>query len=691
MTVWPGILTLFPSILAIVLSTAGIILLVSHRPAGPAVLPLYGFLIASTWWGVFLLAEGIFTNIAVKQLMAYLAVPGWFIVGTAFLFFALNFSGLRRGQEKWTAVLLWVEPVIGLVIAMTNSLHGWMWRWADYTGLNSPWLGVAARPLFYLHTLYTAAILLIGSYLLLILTSRMYRMHLRVTFLPIGVISLLISGVLSVIVTWDEGWMGIVVFLMSLAGLSLARSLLDNQDMGVSHMAEVELYERVSDGLVFISPAGLIVQVNPAVERILQEKGANLVGKPIQVILPEVNLGQDSGQAVHDLTITIDGQPHFYNVSLSVIHDSRGRHLGWSATLVDITQARQAERAAAASEERYRALFEQASDAILQADSAGSVVDANHLALELFGLSRDEILGKPVADLHPLGASEDVAPSGAYCVEAVRKDGAPLYLEISSSSLNHNDSLHTIEIVRDATDQVMADKAEQEAQAINAELRKITVEQNIQLDVNQVLGNILDRMRSIMPYDFANVFIIHNRLAVSIHARGYEPYGAEVAGRAENLVFDLESTPTLREVVEKGEIITIFDTARSPEWKRGILVDDLRSWIGAPIILGGEVIAIFSLASARAGAFYPRNAQRLRIFANQASVALENASLFDEVHKRVGELELLTVLTAILPKPATWIPWWRNFIAMFPAHLTLPICSSGWESRKTAPKKFITW
>ncbi|HMN60869.1 MAG TPA: hypothetical protein PJ988_10920 [Anaerolinea sp.] len=96
MTVWPGILTLFPTILAMVLSAAGIVLLTSRRAAGPAALPLYIYLIASAWWGLFTFAEGVFPTTAVKQLMAYLAVPGWFIGGTAFLFFALNFSGLRR-------------------------------------------------------------------------------------------------------------------------------------------------------------------------------------------------------------------------------------------------------------------------------------------------------------------------------------------------------------------------------------------------------------------------------------------------------------------------------------------------------------------------------------------------------------------------------------------------------------------
>ena len=130
MTAWPGILTLFPTILAIILSTAGIISV--GLAADPQDLPCCRFICA---WravpggAVLLFTEGVFSNLAAKQLMAYLSVPGWFIAGTAYLFFALNFSGLQRSDEKWTTVLLWTEPLIGLALAMTNSLHGWMWKW----------------------------------------------------------------------------------------------------------------------------------------------------------------------------------------------------------------------------------------------------------------------------------------------------------------------------------------------------------------------------------------------------------------------------------------------------------------------------------------------------------------------------------------------------------------------------------
>lgn len=47
----------------------------------------------------------------------------------------------------------------------------------------------------------------------------------------------------------------------------------------------------------------------------------------------------------------------------------------------------------------YHGLFVDSTDAILVADSAGRYIDANDVALSLLGLSRDELRGRPVADL----------------------------------------------------------------------------------------------------------------------------------------------------------------------------------------------------------------------------------------------------------------------------------------------------
>ncbi len=72
---------------------------------------------------------------------------------------------------------------------------------------------------------------------------------------------------------------------------------------------------------------------------------------------------------------------------LAVVRDIKDRHRG-AATLQE-------------AEARYRSLFDQSFDAIYLTDRGGQIVDANRAASELFGYSRDELIGLDSRKLFP--------------------------------------------------------------------------------------------------------------------------------------------------------------------------------------------------------------------------------------------------------------------------------------------------
>src|SRR6185369_1100190 len=66
---------------------------------------------------------------------------------------------------------------------------------------------------------------------------------------------------------------------------------------------------------------------------------------------------------------------------------------GLSIFFRDISERKRAEEAIRKSEERYRALIEQASDAIMITDNRGNFLDVNTSFCKHFGYSKDELMG----------------------------------------------------------------------------------------------------------------------------------------------------------------------------------------------------------------------------------------------------------------------------------------------------------
>jgi PAS domain S-box-containing protein len=81
--------------------------------------------------------------------------------------------------------------------------------------------------------------------------------------------------------------------------------------------------------------------------------------------------------------------------------DEAGNPLRIIGCHIDITERKQAEAALIKSGQRYQALMDSASDAIVLADPQGQILEVNHKAEELLGYSREELTRLRVPDLHP--------------------------------------------------------------------------------------------------------------------------------------------------------------------------------------------------------------------------------------------------------------------------------------------------
>lgn len=91
----------------------------------------------------------------------------------------------------------------------------------------------------------------------------------------------------------------------------------------------------------------------------------------------------------------------WFEIIKSSIRDVAGNSLGVVAIARDISERRKADQALRDSERQMRALLDSIPDRAWLKDAQGRYVAANRSALEFFGLTQDEVVGKTQDDLYP--------------------------------------------------------------------------------------------------------------------------------------------------------------------------------------------------------------------------------------------------------------------------------------------------
>lgn len=142
--------------------------------------------------------------------------------------------------------------------------------------------------------------------------------------------------------------------------------------------------------------------------------------------------------------------------------------------ITDLTERARAVETMRQSEERFRALFDSAPNAVIGMDRQGRIVLFNEAATSLFGYEAEEVIGEPLTMLmpqefraaHPRHVAsfvqEDVSlkPMGTRGVlRGLGKNGEEFPIEIGIAKRPTNGDFEFTAIVRDVTERVQAQQA----------------------------------------------------------------------------------------------------------------------------------------------------------------------------------------------------------------------------------------
>ena len=210
--------------------------------------------------------------------------------------------------------------------------------------------------------------------------------------------------------------------------------------------------------------------VDGAVLSVLGLQSATIGSKTIAELLPPAA----AEIVLSALRATLEGEKKVLEIAFAdreilldahPLHDSNGEISRGIFTALDITELKHAQMATAASEEKFRALFEFAPDPIVIADETGQITLLNRKAEALTGYHRQELIGQPVEVLLPQHlhrahivqrAEYMAAPMPRSMGEGLdlamrHKSGTEIPVEISLNAVKTNDEIHVIAFIIDIT------------------------------------------------------------------------------------------------------------------------------------------------------------------------------------------------------------------------------------------------
>jgi GAF domain-containing protein len=177
-------------------------------------------------------------------------------------------------------------------------------------------------------------------------------------------------------------------------------------------------------------------------------------------------------------------------------------------------------------------------------------------------------------------------------------------------------------------------------------LRDIGIAFTGSLRQEDVLKQVLAQVERILPFDAAAVWLAEEdgsyRRFVGV---GYEKFGLPDNERMTR--WYPEESPILRKVGTSTGALVISDVRQEPDWLYLEEYSWLRSWVGAPIVVRGDLIGIFCLDHSEPKYYGEEHRGILEVLSNQVSIAVENALLFEQVqHYALGLQEQVMAATA---------------------------------------------
>ncbi len=418
----------------------------------------------------------------------------------------------------------------------------------------------------------------------------------------------------------------------------------------------------IEDGYYEVDLAGNFTFFNDALLRLYEYSRDELMGlnyreymdaETAKLVYQTYNTVYRTGKPVTNFEwefLSREGARKFVQVSVSLMHGPDGEPTGFRGMIRDVSERKRAEAAIQASETRFRALFENAPDAIVLIDpndpvTPWAIVDCNDSFVRMNGYSKEELIGQCIDIMNLQTGTEagradylaELRRAGQLHVESShrRKDGALITIETVTALITIGGRELVLGIDRDVTE---LRKTERDILRRNEELKtlnevgqslsRLAKPSEILEIIYEMIGRVLDnRNLYIALYDEPNNY-------VSFPIYLIDGKRQAIGGRK------LGNGLTEYVIFTKAPLL-IPDDLDAAQAGLGIALhgDPACCYLAVPMLVGEKVIGVIAVQDyERARVYDEQDMQLLMTLASQAAIALENAHLFEETRRQLQEL-----------------------------------------------------
>jgi signal transduction histidine kinase/DNA-binding LacI/PurR family transcriptional regulator len=147
--------------------------------------------------------------------------------------------------------------------------------------------------------------------------------------------------------------------------------------------------------------------------------------------------------------------------------------------------------------------------------------------------------------------------------------------------------------------------------------------------VEEVPGQVVAQLQKLIPNERCALFLEDVNGVPRLFAHAGFPEDAPV----ETLAYTVRDTNVYHAIARQAEPLVIGDVKNMQSWKQPDWLPEDRSWLGIPLYAKNKVTGMFTMSRRAPASFNQDDILLANTFAIQASIALENARLYDHLNR----------------------------------------------------------